>query len=367
MRVLFQSRKTLFDAPGGDTIQLLKTKKYLEKLGVEVHVSTELTPDVSTFDLVHVFNLMRAQESLLQVKNAKEYGKPVALSTIYGLYTDFEKRGRGGIASKLFKYLGPFQIEYVKTFARTFIGKELHMGSISTLLRGIYSTMKEIVDNTDIFLPNSESEMSRVISDFNIINPLYQVIPNAVDVNLFDPNKVEVDSQFQKYKDCILSVARIEGRKCQLDLVKAVEGTNYKLVLLGKPGANNLGYYNRVRELASENVHFIDHLEHDKLPQFYKLAKVHALISWMETPGLSSIEAGVMGTNIVVTPNGDTYDYFQDYAYYCDPGNISSIRRALDQAFNAPLPLKLRERILDNYTWEKAAEATYKAYRKIVL
>ena len=46
MKVLFQSRKTLFSAPGGDTTQILKTKEYLEKLGVEGEVSLELTPEV---------------------------------------------------------------------------------------------------------------------------------------------------------------------------------------------------------------------------------------------------------------------------------------------------------------------------------
>ena len=91
MKVLFQSRKTLYSVPGGDTTQIMKTKEYLEKLGVAVDVSLELTPDVSKYDIVHVFNLMRPQELYLQVKNAKKYEKRVALSTIYGPYEEYEK------------------------------------------------------------------------------------------------------------------------------------------------------------------------------------------------------------------------------------------------------------------------------------
>ena len=72
MNVLFQSRKTLFSAPGGDTTQILKTKEYLEKWGINVDISLDLTPDVSKYDIVHVFNLMRPQELYLQVKNAKK-------------------------------------------------------------------------------------------------------------------------------------------------------------------------------------------------------------------------------------------------------------------------------------------------------
>lgn len=366
MRVLFQSRKTLFDAPGGDTIQLLKTKKYLEAHGVVIDVSTDLTPDLSAYDLVHVFNLMRAQESLMQVMNAKKYGKPVALSTIYGLYTDFDRYGRQGLGSRLFRLLNPFQIEYVKIAARALIGGEFHKGSLQLLLRGYYTTLKKITENTDIFLPNSQSEMDRVIHDFKINAPAYEVIPNAVDLSLFDPDKVEIEEKYLPYKDCILSVARIEGRKCQLDLVRAVAGTSYKLVILGKPGKNHVQYFEHLKKEAGDNVIFINHLEHEKLPQFYKLAKVHALVSWMETPGLSSLEAGAMKTNIVVTPNGDTRDYFKDMAFYCEPGNVSSIKNAIDAAFNAGVPEKLRQHIEENFTWQKTAEGTYAAYKRIL-
>ena len=365
MKVLFQSRKTLFDAPGGDTVQLLKTKEYLEKKGVSIDVSTELTPDLSNYDIVHVFNLMRAQESLMQVMNAKKQGKPVALSTIYGLYTDFDQKARGGLGQRLFKWLAPFQIEYVKIAARTFLGGELHKGSLQLLLRGYYKTIKQIVDNTDVFLPNSLSEMKRVIHDFKLKSPRFEVIPNAVDTTLFDPEKVTVEEKYQQYKDCILCVARIEGRKCQLDLLEALKDTPYKLVLLGKPGKNSGKYYEVLKERAGKNVFFIDHLEHEKLPQFYKLAKVHALVSWMETPGLSSLEAGAMKTNIVITPNGDTRDYFEDMAYYCTPGDIASIRSAVEKAFNAPPPEKLRSHIEEHFTWSKTAEATFLAYKQI--
>lgn len=71
MKILFQSRKTLFTAPGGDTTQILKTKEYLEKAGCIVDITLELEPDLSGYDIVHVFNLMRPQELYLQVRNAK--------------------------------------------------------------------------------------------------------------------------------------------------------------------------------------------------------------------------------------------------------------------------------------------------------
>lgn len=208
--------------------------------------------------------------------------------------------------------------------------------------------------------------MERVIRDFKLKDPKFEVIPNAVDTSLFDPEKTVVEEQYKKYEGCILCVARIEGRKCQADLVEAVRNSPYHLVLVGKPGKNALGYYEAVKNAAGSNVTFINHLEHDKLPQFYKLARVHALVSWMETPGLSSLEAGIMGANLVITPNGDTYDYFGDHAFYCKPGNIASVRNAIDMAYSAPRSSSLQSHIRTHFTWEKTALTTLAAYKQII-
>ena len=71
MKVLMQSRKNFFDLRGGDTVQLEKTKAELEKLGVEVDFSLEFEPDLSKYDLVHLSNVTRIQETYLHVLNAK--------------------------------------------------------------------------------------------------------------------------------------------------------------------------------------------------------------------------------------------------------------------------------------------------------
>lgn len=366
LKVLFQSRKTLFDAPGGDTVQLLKTKEFLERKGLQIDISTDLTPDVSKYDIVHVFNLMRGQETMMQVMNAKKYNKPVALSTIYGLYTEFERRARKGIIKKVFRLLNPFQIEYVKIAARAVLGGEFHKGSLKVLTTGYYRILKGIVTNVDHFLPNSESEMQRVIADFKMTAPAYTVIPNAVDTEVFNPDTTVAQAEFEQYKDCVLCVARIEGRKCQLELVRALKDLPYKVVLVGKVGKNSESYFELIKKEAAQNVTYLNQIDHEKLPQLYKVAKVHALVSWMETPGLSSIEAGVMGTNIVVTKYGDTYDYFGDYAFYCEPDDLNSIRTAVEQAYNTPVNPELKSLIRREFTWEQTAKLTLEAYNKTV-
>lgn len=362
MKVLFQTRTNLFDAPGGDMIQMLKTQEYLQKQGIKVDISLELEPDLKDYDLVHLFNLMEPQDIYIQMLNAKKQKKKVVLSTIYGLYTDFERNARGGLFQKLANYLSPFQISYIKVLIKHFKERRLHKGVYKMIFKGYYGLMNEIVNNTSVFLPNSDSEMKRVIHDFRLDNPKYISVPNAVDVNLFSSKNV-FDNKYEKFRGCILCAARIEGRKSTLNLVRAVKDTPYHLVLVGKESNNQKEYVQAVHREAGDNVTFLGPVDHEELKNLYSVAKVHALVSWMETPGLSSLEAAAMGINIVVTPNGDTYDYFGDDAFYCKPDEVDSIREAIENAVNSEPNPDFKNRILKNYNWDQTAKKTIEAYQ----
>ena len=367
MKVLFQTRTNLFDAPGGDMVQMLKTKEFLEKEGVQVDISLELEPNLDGYDLVHLFNLMEPQDIYLQMRNAKKQGKKIALSTIYGLYTEFERKARGGLFQKLAQVLSPYQIGYIKTLVKHFKEKRIHRGVYLLMFKGYYGLMKEIVDNTAIFLPNSVSEMNRVAGEFKLKNYVFVSIPNAIDQAVFTSQDQETASNpYQKYKNCILCAARIEGRKSTLNLVRAVKDSPYTLVLVGKASQNQKAYVDQVRQEAGANVVFLGAISHDELRQLYQVARVHVLPSWMETPGLSSLEAAAMDCNIVATQKGDPYDYFEELAFYCQPDDVASIRTAIDTAFAAPLNPKLKERVLTHYIWEKTATETLKAYQLAV-
>lgn len=363
MRILFQSRSTLFSVPGGDTVQIMKTAEYLRKLGVLVDISTDLKPSLNGYDLVHLFNLMRPQEVFLQALNAKRHGLPVALSTIYGLYTEYEKKARSGFSGIVARSLSPWQVERAKVVARSFSNFEVNHGSLLVALKGYKQLCSRITSLTDVFLPNSLSEMKRVHCDFvESQKKPFVVVPNAVDTRIFDTTTITISDEIRKFEGCVISAARIEGRKCQLELVKAVRELDVDLILIGKPAPNHLGYYEKVKKEASGRVHFLGQVSHDLLPQYYAVAKAHALISWMETPGLSSLEAGAMGCNIVATEKGDTRDYFMNDAFYCDPESISSIRDAVKMAISSPRNTCLQDRIRNEYTWDKAADATLKGY-----
>ncbi len=348
-------------------MQVLKTKEYLEKLGVCVHIATGGEPDLSGYDLVHLFNLVRPQDILIQTRRARKQGKKIALSTIYAIYTEYDRSVRDGVAGFLSNHFSTSSLEYMKTIARVVKNKEFHEGTWRYLACGHRKSQCEILASIDLLLPNSASEFKRVSHDFpSAHNGVTLIVPNAVDVALFNPGETVVSPEAAKYEGCILCVARIEGIKSQLNLVRAMKGLPWQLLLIGKPAPNHLDYYEKVVKEGGDNVHLLGQIDHELLPQYYKMAKVHALISWMETTGLSSLEAACMGCNLVITEKGDTRDYFGDYAYYCDPESVDSIRAALVRAYEAPVNPLLRRRVLNNFTWEHTARKTLEGYSLVL-
>lgn len=366
-RILFQSRKTLFTVPGGDTIQIMKTAEYLRMFGCHVDISTDLEPDVSRYDLIHLFNLMRPQEIYIQALNGKKYGKKVALSPIYGPYTEYYRNEYENLIELLLCKLKPDHREYLKIIGRALLNGEVHKGTLVFLKKGPRELQKQILKMIDILLPNAEGELKRVIEHFpEAKGKKYVIVPNSIDTKLFNREVTEITPEIEKFRNCVLCVGRLEGRKSQLKLIRAMKGLPWPLVLIGKPAKNHSAYVKKIKQEMGPNVYLIGQVDHSQLPKFYKVAKVHALVSWMETPGLSSLEAGAMGCNLVITDKGDTREYFDNYAFYCNPKSIDSIREAIIKAYEAPPNPELRERIMKNFTWEKAAEKTLEGYKKIL-
>jgi hypothetical protein len=80
MKVLIQNRNNFLKSVAGDSIQLNKTKEYLEKLGIRITVSSEHEIDLSGYDLVHLFNIMPIEDTYRQYQNIKHHRKKYVLS-----------------------------------------------------------------------------------------------------------------------------------------------------------------------------------------------------------------------------------------------------------------------------------------------
>lgn len=361
MKVAFLGRRGLITDPGGDTVQLMKTKAYLESNhNVSIDVFTdcrELSDKANSYDALHVFGMVDVSEYLDVLK----YGfKKIYLSTIYVDYYLFAKKNYNLIIKFFLLLLRRDGFEYIKNLIKFLLGKK--KVSKQYLLIGHRRSIKKLLKSVDMILPNSNSEASRVFVDYGIKNKFY-VVPNGIDVEALEEHGLYnlTNEEIVKFKDSVLCVGRIEARKGQLDLLRATKGKSYKTFLIGKGAVNQPDYVRQCKEEADMNVEFIDYMPQEKLFEIFKLAKVHVLPSWFETTGLVSLEAMYFGCNIVVTKGGDTSDYFEGKAFFCEAGHPISISNSIDLAMNTKKEPNTSY-IKNNFTWSIAASRTYDAY-----
>ena len=69
--------------------------------------------------------------------------------------------------------------------------------------------------------------------------------------------------------------------------------------------------------------------------------------------------------NRVIFDNIYTKEYFENYAFYCDPASPGSIYEAILRASGEKYNEVLKNKILTKYTWELAAAKTLAAYQEI--
>jgi len=356
MKVAFIARPDLYSLSGGDTVQIDNTAAALRMLGIRVDIRlADENIRYEEYDLLHFFNMIDCEDLLV---HALYSPVPYVLSTIFVDYSEYDRYHRGGVIGGLSKVFSPDAVEWMKKTAK-YLLKGDRVGTYRYFLMGNRKSVRCILARAAYLLPNSHSEYQRVTKVYGVERP-YAVVPNAADTALFQFSGTPSE------RDFILCVARIEGRKNQLNLIRAVKDTPFRLVLIGRPSANQHKYVAQCIKEAGENVTFIEHITQSELRQYYLKAKVHVLPSWFETTGLSSLEAAAMGCNIVVGDKGDVREYFGEFAYYCNPESIRSIREAIIQAMKAEPSAPFCGLIQQNYNWNRAAQLTMDVYKRVL-
>ena len=357
IRVAMIARSTMDTVPGGDVVQIRETARCLGELGIEaVVISAAEKPVYKTFDLFHFFNITRPADILPHVKRIN---CPYVVTPICIDYAAYDQVSRKGIAGIILKTLPAPRMEYFKTVARGIKDKK-SFPSFEYLLTGQGNSIRKILHHASGILPNQPSEARRLQASYHFNVPI-NVIPNGIDHSLFQEN-----TGMTRDPNLIICVARIEGLKNQLNLIRAVNSSPYRLLLIGNAAPNHTIYAARCRKEAHDNIRFIPHVSQHELLDYYAHAAVHVLPSFFETTGLSSLEAAAMGCKVVITHKGDAEAYFGNAAYYCDPADPQSIREAIDLAVSSPADPALPGNIRKAYSWQQAALSTAAVYHKIL-
>lgn len=360
MRALWLIRPSLEEQPGGDTIQVLRTAEALRKLGVEVSLSPTIGRDVENYDVVHLFHLDRVWENLHHSRSLRARNIPTLLTPIFWVSDAFDRHGRSFPQRMIARSLGGGALRNVRLAYQWADQIRRTPSSLAEtrLALGFRRGVRAILRSVDQTLPASVAEQQALEKLTGITVPS-TIVPAGADNRMFHLSGTPAT------RTGVLCVGRIEPRKNQLALIRALRDTEIPLTLVGKPGPTAGAYARQCRKEGGDRVRFLEGLTPDEIAETYREARVHALVSWYETPGLASLEAALCGCSLVATEGGCTVEYLGQHARYCQPENPASIRRAVLEALEEAPSNSLRERIHTEFSWEQAARKTLDAYQDV--
>jgi glycosyltransferase involved in cell wall biosynthesis len=341
--VILHAPSFAFQAPGGGENQLIQTGRHLEELGVPVRLFSAWTDRLEEARLLHLFGMSR--EGLELARVAKARGIPVVLSPICW----YEPHAMVCLEPTL-----PRQIASLAGWV------------IRSIAPRTPSWRLKLLRLADLVLPNSRSEAIQLTRLFGVDAAHIRVVPNGVLPAIGRATPEIFCRRFGAFP-FVLSVGRIEPRKNTLELIRAARRLELPLVIAGEAPPGFERYNAQCRHEAAPDTIWLGRLDHHDplLASAYAAARVFALPSWFETPGLAALEAALAGCAVVITPYGSTKEYFGDHVEYARPHRLGEIGRALARAWEDGPDPELAPRVETRYLWPQIARMIAGAYDSV--
>lgn len=338
--------------PGGDLVQTGAVGRYLAGKGCRVEVLRQAAPNLAGFDLALIFNLTRPHEAYRQARQAREAGVPFIL---FPIYWDLEEvlpdldLGQGGWRRRLARVM-PAGLRAAWPHRHRPWGQGQGLGAWRQLFPRLLAS--QVLDWAQWVCPNSQAEAEHLQERFPNLPPAkLQVIKNGLDAQeiaaVFSPSKPRLRQ--------VLCVGAIGPRKNQLALAQAAQEIYWPVKLVGQTAAGSGHYADLVRKQAPSNLEFLGQSPRGEVLAMMSQSWVHCQPSFLETPGLASMEAAALGCQIVVANTGPVREYFGGLAIYVDPHSPTSIKAALGQAMAKGEPSSSqKQQLREKWDWNKA-------------
>jgi glycosyltransferase involved in cell wall biosynthesis len=136
------------------------------------------------------------------------------------------------------------------------------------------------------------------------------------------------DVEPQEAEDYVLCLARVEQHKNQVNLAMACKALGVELLLVG--AAADPAMTAQATALGAEH---LPTLPHDEALKLLAKARVHALPSFSETPGMSNMEAALLQVPAVMGRTGAEPEFFGYGGIYVDPTEWRDIARGITLAW----------------------------------
>jgi len=353
-RILFVNRSNAYSQPGGDTVLMDSLASELRQQGIDVTIDLNNKENVKNYSLVHLFNFTLSQWLYQQAQNARTNNVPYVVTSLSEDIPKFHKQSHV-VADTL--------IKYVTAENQNYSWWDEHRYDCYKIEKAPSVVTKWVVENAAaIFVCGDEEERS-IKKTAGEVGKFYKTFFGFQKGINGDPRLFEKEFGV---KDFVLCVGRIESRKNQLMLLKALEYSDLTVVLAGGGFSYQPEYEYAVKNFKRKGKTIITgRLSEEQLASAYAACRVHVLPSWYELPGMVTLEAAACGKNVVTSDWGTIKDYLKDKAFYCDPSNESSIYNATIAAWNSPVDQDLKV-LANSYSWARTANDCINAYKDIL-
>ncbi len=354
LKVLMQMRPNALTQRGGDTVVMERITEGLRMNGHEVVLDLDEKIPLDSFDIVHLYNFATPEVTQRQAKRAVEANRPFIVTTMYEDWPFF--------FSPMVETFLPLE-KYVQTGQQKGSWLEIwndreripEAEKQDNSYTAFHAEALVGTGSTETIALHRDYPGSKLITDYRCGCEVSNETP--------DP---EMFRRFSGLKDFVLCVGRLEWRKNQLMLLKALEESDLPLVLATGGFTYQADYEALCRKFTRKGkTLFLPKIEPELLASAFAASTVHVLPSFFELPGLVSLEAAKYGTNVVVSDYGTIRDYLGDDGIYCKPDDPESILSAVMEGWNRPHTDKLQKR-MEPFTWKAATERYEEIYSAVL-
>lgn len=222
MKILLDSYNNSFQHIGGGVpMKVQMYHQYFQTPDITTKLFDKWNDKLADYDILHIVKL--TVDNCAQIKFAKDLGKKVVISAVIP------------------------QIEPLKIKIALLLKKYLKISSLYSL---IYQSLKL----ADSIIVETSIEANFIINNYNISKSKIVVIPNGVNQQILD----NFENDMSVSKDIVLCVGRFDSNKNQLNLIRALRGTDYQLHFIGGSSPYDNSYYTKCKDAAKEygNIHF---------------------------------------------------------------------------------------------------------------
>jgi glycosyltransferase involved in cell wall biosynthesis len=227
----------------------------------------------------------------------------------------------------------------------------------------------------DRILTVSEASRHDLEREYGVTASRMRVVGNGINLEVFQPQRdvtrksaelittLSSDSPLKGFRFLLEALARLRSKRPDL-----------RLKVIGQPG-HETGTAERVRDLGlSSLVHFTGRVASESIASAYAEATLAVVPSLYEGFGFPAGEAMACEVPVVSSRGGALPEVVGEdgsCGMLVPPKNSEALASAIDQLLDQPerrieMGRAGRARVLEHFTWQRAAERTVDVYREVI-